>query len=529
MLDEKFITFKRLYVTVEKAVHEIDAWFKAGGTDDEIVLEAMENFDKMISMLPMEFPSQSGASPGTRILWVNLADPEAEPQEIVEKGPGYTTWRVPENTHTLYESTILTVLENWQFQIWNFVINYTPDMRLREKYIPLVIGQAYHCMKYFPHGGYWQQWEKDMYVLYANQIGWLAFEREQDNEKLEAALAEVEKAFPHSDWRNLKFIKDTKVRLLLKLNRSAEAYPIVREAFTKDADYADFLDLKDDPAYLSWLAEAEAQDKRAAEEKQKAKQAVLQMIKDEQAKITNQFVHPQHPLVIQHAHTLNLIKHRMLSFQLLRLYNDDWKTLKEEPDNEGYELKKWSVEEVEKFEKDNKLRLPDELKVYLMEVGEGGESYFCYGGVEVSWLANETKELKRVRKPFPVTEDKIHDINHWWGIKAWVYSDDSDWIDEGILDENADMEEMFGLPSGASMTDGCFPLGDSNSQDPLLLIMNGVFEGEVWVDTLQYGADAGGCFAPATADKMKFLDFIAASLLAHEQWYPNASDQGSWM
>lgn len=79
------------------------------------------------------------------------------------------------------------------------------------------------------------------------------------------------------------------------------------------------------------------------------------------------------------------------------------------------------------------------------------------------------------------------------------------------------------------MSDGCFPLGDSTSQDPLLLIMNGVFEGEVWVDTLQYGAEAGGCFAPATADKMKFLAFIAASVQAHEQWYPNASDQGSWM
>jgi hypothetical protein len=529
MPDEKFKTFKRLYVTVDKAIHEIDAHFTAGGSDEKIVEQAITNIDAMISMLPMEFPAKSAQSPGNRILLVNLANPEDEPQEIIEKGQGYTLYKTPENTHTLYEVTILTVVENWKFVIWNLVVNRTQDMRIRNKYIPMMLAQASHCMKRFPHGSYWQQWEKDMYVLYANQIGWFAYEKEQDIEKLEAGLAEVEKAFPLSNWRDLKYIKDTKVRLLLKLNRPAEAYPIVREALKKDPAYVDFQDLKNDAAYLSWLEGDIARDKKAAEEKQKAYEAFLQMVKAEQAKITNQFVNPQHPLVIQHADALNLIRHRMLSFQLRKLYKEDWITKKGEPDEDGYALEKWSVEKVAQFEKETGLRLPDELKVYLMEIGEGGESYFCYGGVDISWLAENSKELERVLKPFPITEDKIHDIGHWWGIKAWVYPDDTDWIDEGKLKETDDMEKLFGLPAKAGMSDGVFPLGDSSSQDPLVLIMNGVFEGEVWVDRLQYGAEAGGCFAPATAQKLKFLAFIAESILAHEQRYTNASDQGSWM
>jgi hypothetical protein len=529
MPEEKFKIFKRLYVAVGKAIHEIEAHFSAGGTNEQIVEQAIAHTDTMISMLPMEFPARSLSSPGNRVLLVDLTDPEAEPQEFIEKGQGYTMYKTPANTHTLYEVTILTVLENWKFNIWNLVVNHTKDISIRNKYIPLMLAQAYHCMKRFPHSSYWETWEKNMYVLYANQIGWFAYEQEQDTEKLDAALAEVEKGFPLSDWSDLKYIKDTKVRLLLKLNRPAEAYTIVREAFTTDPAYVDFQDLKDDPAYLSWLAGDIEKDKKAAEEKQKAYEAFLQMVKAEQGKITNQFVNPQHPLVIQYADALNLIKHRMLSLQLRKKYKEDWTTVEEDWDEEGYELKKWSAEEVAAFENKNKLRLPDELKVYLMEIGEGGESYFFYGGVNVSWLAENKKKLEKAQKPFPITEDKIHDINHWWGVKAWVYPDDTDWIDEGILKETDDMEAMFGLPENATMSDGCFPLGDSTSQDPLALIMNGVFEGEVWVDTLQYGADAGGCFAPATAEKMKFLAFIAASLLAHEKGYPDESDQGSWM
>ena len=78
-------------------------------------------------------------------------------------------------------------------------------------------------------------------------------------------------------------------------------------------------------------------------------------------------------------------------------------------------------------------------------------------------------------------------------------------------------------------TNGCLHLGTSLGQDPLLLIMNGVFEGEVWVDTLTDGEDGGGFFRSASIQNLKFLVFIAASLQAKQQGYTNITDQGDWV
>lgn len=522
MLPEKIKSFKRLYVMAEKAVNEIEAHFAAHETDEIMVDEVIAHCNSLIAMLPMEFPTKEATSPHIRILLVNLADPEDEPQQTEEKGPGYISYNIPDNTHMLYESTILAVIENWKFVAWNYALHRTNDLRLREHYKELMLAQAYHCMTLFPHGSNWMNWEKERYVLYANQIGWFTYEQEQDEKKLEAALAEVEKGYVLSNWRDLKYIKDTKVRLLLKLNRPLEAYPIIREAFSKDENYADFQDFNNDEPYLSWL---KAEEKRGNE----AYQVFLQKIKVEQEGISNKFENPQHPLVIQYADALNLIKHRMVSFKLRRMYKKDWETVKEDWNEEAYMLKRWSVEEVSQFEKSYNLRLPDELKVYLMEIGEGGNGYFFYGGIELNWLTKKVDDLKKAQQPFPITADKVHDICHWYGVNAWVYPHDTEWKEVGILDEEEDMEAMFGLPKGANMDDGCFEFGYASSQDPLLLIMNGVFEGEVWVDTLQYGAEAGGCFAPASADKLKFLAFVAESVLAHEQRSPDTMKKGTWM
>jgi hypothetical protein len=522
MQPEKIKDFKRLYVIVEKVVNDIDTHFATHQTDEKMVDEFIVNCNSLIAMLPMEFPTKEASSPENRILLVNLADPEDEPQQIVEEEHGLSRYSIPENAHMLYESTILSTLENWRFVMWNYAIHRTEDPRLREKYIPLMLAQAYHCMTLYPHGSYWANWEKERYVLYANQIGWFAYEQEQDTEKLEAALAELEKGYALSDWRDLNYIKDSKVRLLLKLNRPLEAYPIIREAFSKDENFEYFQDFKNDKTYLSWQKGAEESDNAAY-------QAFLERIKTEQEQVFNQFVNPQHPLVMKYTDALNLVKQRMVSFKLRQMYKDDWVTIEEDWDEEAYMLERWSAGQVAQFEKDNNLRLPDELKVYLMEIGEGGEGYFCYDGIEVKWLAENNEELEKVQKSFPIRQDEVHDICHWYGVHAWVNPDDEDWKEVGIFDEEDDLDEMFGLPPGAMMDDGCFEFGYASSQDPLLLVMNGEFEGEVWVDTLQYGAEAGGCFAPASADRLKFLAFIAESILAHEQYYSGAMNQGTWM
>jgi hypothetical protein len=514
MQPENIRAFKRLYVPTEKAIREMEAHFATNGANEKMVKEIIANCDAMIAMLPLEFPGRAALSPTTRILLVNLTDPEDEPQEIVEERPGFISARTPDNTQTLYEQTIHSVLQNWKFLAWNLVVHHATDTSIKNTYLPLTLAQAAHCMTLLPTGSYWQNWEKEIYVQCANQIGWYSYEWEQDTSKLEAALAQVEKGDQQADRESLSYIKDTRVRLLLKLHRPFEAYAIVREVLAQDRNYADFQEFKTDPAFKAWKQTVDERDKQANE-------AFLQMIKAEQDKVTNQFKNPENPLVIQHADVLNLIKQRMMANLLHAKQEEDF-------DEKDYTLKKWSVEKIAKFENSTKLRLPDELKAYLLEIGEGGEAYFWNGGLDVAWLSKNKKAQKTAGKPFPLTEDNVHDIGHLWGLKAWVYPHDTNWQEPGKIEAAADMETLFALPPDADITDGCFEIGYSSSQDPLYLVMNGMYEGEIWVDTLQYGADAGGCFAPASAHRLKFLAFMAESLLAHAPW-TEESDQGSWM
>jgi hypothetical protein len=217
----------------------------------------------------------------------------------------------------------------------------------------------------------------------------------------------------------------------------------------------------------------------------------------------------------------------MVSVKLHLQYRDSgWKTANEETDEDTFVLHKISLKELDQFEKINKLPLPEELKVYLMEIGEGGEGYFCYGGVNLPAKA----KIKKVKKPFPVTPDKIHPIKHYWKINAWIDPSDKDeWVEEKVFKKKDDLEALFGLPDKADTKDGCLYLGPSFGQDELYLIMNGAFEGEVWVDTLSSGPEVGGCLGAASQERFTFLPFIAESLLANQQGYVDASDKGAWI
>jgi hypothetical protein len=215
----------------------------------------------------------------------------------------------------------------------------------------------------------------------------------------------------------------------------------------------------------------------------------------------------------------------MLSAKLHAFYrNPEWKEAQEKYEKK-FALNKWSLEKLAQYEIENGLRLPDELKVYMMEIGEGGKIYFSWNGVSLP----EGKYIERSKKPFPITPDKIHNIKHayGWDVKVWVSSDDENWIKMGIYKDAVEMEALYGLSEGAIISDGCMFLASSRDQDGLYIVMNGVFEGEVWVNTLQYGADAAGCFGAASAQRHTLLQFIAESLLARQENYH--SDQGTWM
>ncbi|SEW34588.1 hypothetical protein SAMN05428988_4167 [Chitinophaga sp. YR573] len=507
---EKIKTFKRLYVDTHQLFVE------------QKIDQAIENVDVLIGMLPLEFPGISQRRKDTRVLLINLEDAEDEPEEKLIFEKGLPKFVIPENARLFYDVDMPTVLDDWKFSMWNRAVELSTDPAIRKKYLALTLVQANYCIAQFGKKERWMDWDVTMFVRYTNHIGWFAYLEEQDTSKLEVALEILEKGFSWSNWNHLRYIKNTKVRLLLKLGKKDEAFLIVEEAFKQDPGYEDFRDLKTDVQYTSWVKEKATQEEEAKQEKERAYQSFLQLVAAEQAKITDQFENPEHPLVVQHAAVLNLIKQHMLSAKLHVFYhNPEWK----EKYEKKFMLNKWSVEKLAQYEIENGLRLPDELKVYMMEIGEGGKLYFSSNGVSLP----EEKYIERSKKPFPITPDKIHNIKHayGWDVKVWVYSDDEDWIKMGIYKDVAEMEALYGLPEGAVISDGCMFLASSRDQDGLYLVMNGVFEGEVWVNTLQYGADAAGCFGAASAQRLKLLQFIAESLLARQGNYN--SDQGTWM
>ena len=72
----------------------------------------------------------------------------------------------------------------------------------------------------------------------------------------------------------------------------------------------------------------------------------------------------------------------MLSTQLHVMYSQsNWQIADESRPGDRYSLDKWSVEKVTQVETTTELRLHNELKVYLTEVGEGEVGIF-----EMGWM-----------------------------------------------------------------------------------------------------------------------------------------------
>jgi hypothetical protein len=513
---EKTRAFRRLYVATNQLMTGFEATGNAGPFDESCVQRAIANIDQMISLLPFEFPVPALRSSTDRMLPINQNDAEDEPQPEGDK--------FPEGIIVYYDSYVSNDLTYWKLLILSRVAYFFPEPAIVDKYKPLIFQQAEQCLDALPQPTYGQEWLMNRITFCANQIGWVAYEFD-DPQKLEAALVKVERGFEYSLFEGRKYIKNKKAYLLLKLGRNEEAFQIVFDALRREADDPDFAALKADERYLLWLEEKAKKEEAAKQELQKAYESFLQFVAAEQAKVTNQFIHPKHPLVVEHTALLNLIKQRMISVALHEKYRKSgWKTAEEEEYKNLFELKKCSLKKLEEFEEKQELRLPDELKVYLMEIGAGGKGYFSFGNINLP----DKKSLEKAKKTFPVTPDKIHDIQHVWGIKAWINPrDKKDWVAEGVFKKNDDLELLFGLPEKVKPTEGCLYLGPSYSQEELYLVINGAFEGEVWADSLFASAEEGGCFGAASAQRLTLLPFIAESLQAKQQQYENVSD-GMW-
>ncbi|KOY86717.1 hypothetical protein AD998_11680 [bacterium 336/3] len=514
--------------------------------EKKIIKPAIKILDEMIAMLPLRFTQKSiqWKTKDIFILLINLESPEDEPEEIYTNHNGWEEYSLPPNTNMLYESTIKIVLEDWKFRFlntWLVSLERTSKSNLYYKYIKKVFSQAKKCIPLVENyeKDNLQEWQKNMISLYANQIAWYTQAEENDIKKLEKALQVLEKGyqfagFRYSEWNDRSYIHDTKVRLLLKLNRHEEAFPIVYQTLKEHTYFNDFDDLKKHADYLKWLEKQKDFEEQQKLDKQKADEAFAKLLKEKQKESQNQFVNSKHTLVKKHKNILNKIKKIQISLRLRKLYyKNGWELLRERMDDhyhDDFGLLLWSEEKIDQYEKRHEIQLPEELKVYLMEIGEMGHGYFSWG--EGIIMPSENKEIEKLKKNFPITSAKIHNIGSYLDQKGWIYPDDDSGFvylqEQGLISESANAQEMFGLPENADIFDGCMLLGYSMGQNSLYLIMNGEFEGEIWSDALQYGVESGCCFSVATRKRLKFLDFIAQSLESHRNNYSNTED-GDWM
>jgi hypothetical protein len=86
-----------------------------------------------------------------------------------------------------------------------------------------------------------------------NALAWHLMERGD----LDEALSIVERSVAVAGSGDHDYIRDTKVRILLKAGREHDAFVIVDQVLARAPGFGDFADLKDAPEYLRWKASAE--------------------------------------------------------------------------------------------------------------------------------------------------------------------------------------------------------------------------------------------------------------------------------
>lgn len=91
------------------------------------------------------------------------------------------------------------------------------------------------------------QFQMEVYRQAANGAAWTLRES-----KPTKALSYIELGLTYMRDEDL-WMQDTKVRVLLNLNKKDEAYAIVKTVLTKSPDFSDFQNFKIDQSYSEWL------------------------------------------------------------------------------------------------------------------------------------------------------------------------------------------------------------------------------------------------------------------------------------
>lgn len=508
---EKIKLLRRKYVSATVNLENIYNAIRAQQTIPlELIDETVADVDTIGALFPMQFEDKYGKEEEPAV-YINLRNPEDEPKQMDGAD------------RVLAASFARIEIEDIKFNALNVALVYQPDKAIVEKYKPQLLQQAVWCFNHLLEKPTLSEWEQNKLVIYANQFGYFTCKDEQDADKWQQALKVLEVGYGYSDWHQHGYIKHTYADALLKLGRTEEAYAIIIEGLEYDENFEQFQEYKKDEQFIKWQQESDNEKAVAMRQRQQAKQELLNAIVAEEQHIRNSFKNHHHPLVVQHADALIAIKQYMLTLRQRALAKTSLNKLDKYKKNYG--LSTATVQELETFEATHEVLLPGEYKAYLLEIGTGG-IYFMEGDVPaIQQLGID--EINRLKKPFPITSDKIHEVQNFYGVKAWVYSDSNSWIENGILPEDTDMKAMFGLPKEAELNDGCISLGCSGARNELVLVANGEFAGEVWSDRLEYGAAMRGCFGAASTERLTLLPFIAASL--RTQVEKDEDDSGDWL
>lgn len=492
---EKTQQLRRLYVAAQNLTRDIESLAVSKIVKEDNVNEAISMIDDMLALLPFPFPKGK--------LIINPQNPEEEPTKMTEK------------TVALYEATAIPYLEHMKFRILNITHYYTQDTALRERLKPREIAQASRCVDLIPPQlENLKAWQKEMVVLSAGQLAYYTEQETPDLARLERPFHFLKMVYHIADWKTFGFIKGNLASYYLKFGQQEEAFKIIEEGLVLCPDKSVFKEYETNEAYHAWAAGRPPF--QAPPPPPPPVEAPI---------IIPPFIYPDHPLVKQHADMLNRIRELMGKHYQQAVKSWLKKDLEIDDDfNERYVTRKWTLEELEAFEARTGIRLPGEYKVYLMEIGTDNRRYFMMSDVPGIDTIKE-EQIEAIKKPFPITAGKLHDVGHPLAEKGWVYP----YLTELAGRFNGDMETLFGLPEGTAFTDGCLFLGYSQGQNELHLIMNGEFEGEVWSDTLQYSTEANGCFGPASIKKLKLLEFAAESMLARTVGIFYASEDGDWL
>jgi tetratricopeptide (TPR) repeat protein len=97
------------------------------------------------------------------------------------------------------------------------------------------------------------QFQMEVYRVAGNGLSWILLTEGKTEQEWKEALAFITKAESYIRDSEDYYILDTKVRILLKLDRIDEGFEIVREVLKEAPDFEDFQDIKQDQDYLTWL------------------------------------------------------------------------------------------------------------------------------------------------------------------------------------------------------------------------------------------------------------------------------------